>query len=106
MIEMQRLLICSLLCCGLLYCRATARANDEAEVPWDYSPYRVLVWVSSDDPSVNADDVAAPLRAYLDRDFAAVWRTDIAKTPTPIASIAARNFGRLDYDVITAWTMT
>ncbi len=74
----------------------------ELEQAWDYAPYRVLIWLSADDPSINADAVGKDLRAYLDRDFAAVWRAEIANAPTSIRSISARAIGQLDYQVITA----
>ena len=72
------------------------------EVPWDYSPYRVLIWLASDNPNVDFESVERSLRCYLDRDFAAVWRTDVAPMPTAIRTIAARGMGELDYDSITA----
>jgi hypothetical protein len=77
-------------------------SKPESEVAWDYSPYRVLIWLSSDDPSISAVSVERDLRAYLDRDFSSVWRVDLAPTPTAIRTLAARNMASLDYDAITA----
>ncbi len=76
--------------------------EDVIEVAWDYDPYRVLVWVASDDPSINADSLDASLRSFLDRDFAAVWRLDLADAPAAVASSAKRNIDNLSFDTITA----
>ncbi|MFK8115399.1 MAG: PDZ domain-containing protein [Rubripirellula sp.] len=72
------------------------------ELPWDYLPYRVLVWLVSEDPAINVDSIEEPLRAFLDRDFAAVWQTDLAVAPAAIRTHAIRNIGGLDYDLITS----
>ena len=77
-------------------------AEEEVEIAWDYEPYRVLVWLVSDDPAVTSASMGAPLRAYLDRYFAAVWRLEIADAPAPVHSAAARDLGGLSYDSITA----
>ncbi len=69
---------------------------------WDFSPYRVLIWLSSDDPSINVVGIDRQLRAYLDRDFSSVWRVDLKTTPTAIGTLAARNMSALNYDMITA----
>lgn len=79
-----------------------AAPKPESEVAWDYSPYRVLIWLSSDDPSISAMSVERDLLAYLDREFSSVWRVDLAPTPTAIRTLAARNMASLDYDAITA----
>lgn len=71
-------------------------------LPWDYLPYRVLVWIASDDTEVNAASVEVPLRKYLDLDFSAVWRMDIADAPTSVRSAARRDMGSLTYDSISA----
>ena len=57
----------------------TVPAEVVVEEPWDYSPYRVLIWIASHDPNINADSLREPLGEYLDRDFHAVWRTSIAR---------------------------
>lgn len=77
-------------------------AEGGREQPWDYSPYRVLIWISSDRSQTVAAAVDEPLRALLDRDFAAVWRTDIADSPAPIRTLASRELSAADYDAITA----
>ncbi|EMI18432.1 signal peptide protein, partial [Rhodopirellula maiorica SM1] len=80
-----------------------AEADEEAEVePWDFSPYKVLVWIVSDDPRVNAESVRQPLQEFLDRDFAAVWRLDFADAPAAVANAASRNLGEMTYEAITA----
>ena len=51
------------------------------EAPWDFSPYRVLIWIASDGPNVSADVLRDDLNAYLNRDFLSIWRTTIADAP-------------------------
>ncbi|QDT02443.1 hypothetical protein K227x_08200 [Rubripirellula lacrimiformis] len=74
----------------------------EAELPWDYSPYRVLVWVVADDPRINADTMETPLRKFLDRDFSSIWRVSIADAPTAVRAAASRDIGGMTYDMLTA----
>lgn len=87
---------------------APAPSNDDdeeeatEEVPWDYDPYRVLVWIASDDPDVDLATLEAPVRAYLDRDFAALWRIDFAEAPAAVRTAAMRDLDGLSYDLITA----
>lgn len=75
---------------------------DGEEIPWDFSPYHVLVWLVTDEATVNAKSVEEPLREYLDRDFSAVWRMKIADAPASIRSAAFRDMRSLSYDTITA----
>ncbi len=85
---------------------ASAAAPDEdaeAEVePWDYSPYKVLVWIVSDEPRVNAESVRQPLQEFLDRDFAAIWQLDCADAPPAVVNAANRNLGGMTYESISA----
>jgi len=76
--------------------------EEEIEPPWDFWPYRVQVWIASDDVRVTADHLAAPLQAYLDRQFAALWRVSIADAPVSVRSAASRDLGALSYDAITS----
>jgi hypothetical protein len=71
-------------------------------LPWDYSPYRVLIWIASEDPALNAATLDAPLRTYLDVDFSALWRVDIVDAPPAVRSAANRSIGSLSYDAISA----
>ena len=41
----------------------------EQELPWDYSPYKVLIWLVSDSPEVSVSTIEQPLRKFLDRDY-------------------------------------
>lgn len=75
---------------------------EEFEDPWDYSPYRVLVWLVSDDPQLDAASIDESLREYLDRDFSSLWRLDIVDAPPAVASAARRDIDTMDYDSITA----
>ncbi len=72
------------------------------EEPWDYSPYRVQIWLSSDDVRVSAETIDQPLRDYLDRDFSALWRLSVADAPTSIRIAAGRDLSALTYDRVTA----
>lgn len=85
---------------------ATPTADPEAtpviETPWDFSPYRVQIWIASDDLRVTADDLAKPLADYLDRDFAAIWRLSISDAPLPVRAAARRGLDQITYDSITS----
>ena len=81
---------------------ATGEPATSQPAPWDYDPYRVLVWVASEDPRVGAAELEAPLRAYLDRDFAAIWRMQVADAPPAVRSAARRNLASIDYETIAA----
>lgn len=72
------------------------------EVPWDFSPYRVQVWIASDDQRIRAANLAQPLAEFLDRDFMSVWRLSIDDAPLAVRAIAARGLGRVTYDSITS----
>lgn len=72
------------------------------QLPWDYLPYRVLIWLDSDRPNVNTAMLEAPLRTYLDLEFAALWRLDIRDAPVAIRAAARRNLNHLTYDSITS----
>ena len=74
----------------------------EQELPWDYSPYKVLIWLVSDSPEISVSTIEQPLRKFLDRDYSAIWRVTIAKAPRAVATAAQRNMAGMDYDTITA----
>lgn len=85
-----------------------AQAIDEIEErpedpqPFDYSPYRVLIWIASDNPRINAASLQESLSAFLDRDFHAIWRTVITDAPSGVATVARRDLSSLTFDVIAA----
>ncbi|KAA1260780.1 hypothetical protein LF1_33210 [Rubripirellula obstinata] len=81
---------------------ATVIEEEEPQLPWDYSPYRVLVWVASDDPSVKVSTVETELREYLDRDFSSIWRTTLADAPDAISAMMFRDLDGLDYDSLSS----
>lgn len=76
--------------------------STEKELPWDYSPYKVLIWLVSDRPDVSVSNIELPLRKFLDRDYSAIWRVTIAKAPRAVATAAQRDMAGMDYDTITA----
>jgi len=72
------------------------------ETPWDFSPYRVQIWIASDDLRVTAEHLAKPLAEYLDRDFASIWRLNISDAPLSVRAAASRGLGSFTYDSITS----
>ena len=70
--------------------------------PWDFDPYRILVWIDSDDPRINSQSIDLPLREFLDRNYSSIWRVTIADAPTSVASMARRGMGDLTFDSIAA----
>lgn len=78
------------------------KEEEEVEPPWDFWPYRVHIWIASDDARVSADHLSVPLQAYLDRQFAALWRPAIEDAPVSVRSAASRDLSTLSYDAITS----
>lgn len=81
---------------------APSTVDEIPEEPWDYSPYRVLIWVASRDASFSAQTLRKPLHEYLDRDFFSIWRLQIEEAPPAIATAAHRSIGDLTFDRIAA----
>ena len=75
---------------------------DDEEEPWDFAPYRVLIWIASDSPNITASSVGPKLQEFLDRQFFAIWRIDIQDAPAAVAINAERNLEQLSYEAITA----
>ncbi|TWU34510.1 hypothetical protein [Novipirellula artificiosorum] len=85
---------------------AAAQAADlealEDEQPWDFSPYRVLVWVVSDNPDLDTTAIEADLRRFLDRDFMSIWEMDIVDAPPSVKTAAVRNLSTMRFEEISA----
>jgi hypothetical protein len=87
---------------------ASTEENDSAvtnaveEQPWEYLPYRVQVWIASSDERASAEQLSIPLQQFLDRSFAAVWKTNIVQAPGPIQAAAIRDFESISYESITS----
>ncbi|EMI54189.1 signal peptide protein, partial [Rhodopirellula sallentina SM41] len=81
---------------------AEIEERPEEPPPFDYSPYRVLIWISSDNPRIDADLIRDDLLDFLDRDFYSVWRTVVADAPSAVASIARRDLGSITFASIAA----
>ncbi|TWU51005.1 hypothetical protein Poly51_42980 [Rubripirellula tenax] len=77
-------------------------AAEVVEEAWDFSPYRVLVWIVADSDRVNAASVDHSLREYLDRDYSSVFRVTIEDAPAAVRAAAFRNMVNMDYDVLTS----
>ncbi|MEM6471211.1 MAG: hypothetical protein AAF802_16745 [Planctomycetota bacterium] len=112
-IQICRAALCVLFATNIVYAQVSDETNkpaksasetDEAveEEPWDYSPYRVLIWIASRDSDVDADAVRGPLQEYLDRDFFSVWRTTIEDAPPAVVTSAFRSMHELTYDSVTS----
>ncbi|MGB7345371.1 MAG: hypothetical protein WBD20_14240 [Pirellulaceae bacterium] len=81
-----------------------APAEEELKVvqPWDFDPYRILVWVVSDDPAINAESVQPSVTSYLNRHYSSIWRVTMADAPVAVASMAKRGMGQLTFDSIAS----
>ncbi len=77
-------------------------ASPRSVQPWDYDPYRVLVWLVADDPALRAETLCDDVRAFLKRDFDALWRVDFADAPASVRTAAGRTFEKLDFDTLAA----
>ena len=81
---------------------ASTDEEEDVVVPWDFDPYRILIWVASDDPNIHAGMLENRLRRFLERDYQAAWRVTVADAPQSVASAAKRDLGGLSFDTITA----
>lgn len=81
---------------------AGIQERPEEPPPFDYAPYRVLIWIASDDPQINAESLQVDLMKFLDRDFHSVWRTVVADAPAGVASIARRDLASITFNSISA----
>jgi hypothetical protein len=76
--------------------------TNDFEEPWDYSPYRVQLWLASEDNRAGASLIAAPLHEFFDRQFAAIWQLSIHDAPIAVRTAAARSLASINYDSITS----
>ncbi len=81
---------------------AKIEERPEEPPPFDFAPYRVLVWIAADDSRITAGSLEHELIDFLDRDFHSVWRTVIADAPPAVASVARRNLSSITFDTIAA----
>lgn len=86
----------------VLLAATPGRGVETRALPWDYDPYRVLIWIAGVDRETLDSELREPVLHFLDRDFAAVWRTNIAAAPAEIAVLARRDFNAITYDTLTA----
>ncbi|MEO1524405.1 MAG: hypothetical protein AAFX06_03175, partial [Planctomycetota bacterium] len=77
-------------------------SNEPEELPWDYSPYKVLIWIASEDPRYNADSLREPVSEYLNRDFNSIWRTTVVDAPPAVATLASRSMKTLTHEQLVA----
>ncbi|WP_164103229.1 hypothetical protein [Candidatus Laterigemmans baculatus] len=88
--------------CFLLLTPRSSRADEQPELPWDYDPYRVMIWIAGADTARVEEHLREPLLEFLDRDFAALWRTDVAAAPRGLTAMARRDLTSITYDSLTA----
>lgn len=81
---------------------ADAKPPSVEEEPWDYSPYRIRIWIASNDPRVTASSLREPLSQWLDRTYSAVWRTTISDAPASVRATINRDLRAITYDAITS----
>ena len=77
--------------------------SDEAAAidrPFDYDPYRVLIWVAA--PESEVEPLREPLNTSLSRYFDALWRSQVRPMPRTLATIIRRDLRGLDYESIIA----
>ncbi|WP_315857180.1 hypothetical protein [Rhodopirellula halodulae] len=79
-----------------------AEAETVEPPPFDFDPYKTLIWIASDSPKVNADLVRDELMKVLDRDFRSAWRTTIADAPTSVRTMALRDLSAVDFAMLAA----
>ena len=72
------------------------------EQPWEYSPYRVRIWLASNDERATSASFSTELQRFLDRSFSSVWRMNISPAPGPIRAAANRDFASMTYESITS----
>ncbi|MEM6688359.1 MAG: hypothetical protein AAF664_02960 [Planctomycetota bacterium] len=75
--------------------------ESEAE-PFDYEPYRVLIWMAATDKRANVEEISKELAQQLDREFFAVWNTTIELAPPTVTSEMRYDLKSLDYDRLIA----
>lgn len=98
----QMIWACATVAAIVLWPATPVRGQERGSLPWDYDPYRVMIWIAGVDAETTEAELRGPVLNFLDRDFAAVWRTDVAAAPPETAVLARRDFDAMDYDQLTA----
>lgn len=70
--------------------------------PWDFDPYKVLVWFVSDDPDLTSASLRPDVEAVLRQDFGAIWRADFADAPPSVRTAVTRDITGLDFEGLAA----
>ncbi|QEG43045.1 hypothetical protein [Roseimaritima ulvae] len=94
--------LAAIVCCAAAGSLTPSVCHGQQEAAWDYSPYRVLVWVLDTEQTSVAPRLADPLKEYLDYDFSALWRVDVQDTPPGPRIAALRSLEDFSYDQLTA----
>lgn len=90
-------------CCLLSLALLATAACGENPLPWDFKPYRVVVWIVADDPTaIDMPDLIHSLDESFYKSPGAAWNPIVEEPPREIRSILYRNFESLQYNDIAA----
>lgn len=70
--------------------------------PWDFAPYKVLIWIASDRPEHHTPAFTGQVKTLLQRDYNSIWDTTVEAAPPAVNSLANRSMDLITYDAITA----
>ncbi|MCC6507804.1 MAG: hypothetical protein IT423_01755 [Pirellulaceae bacterium] len=89
----------------ILQAVACSEARAQQVDIWEYSPYKVCIWLSID-PSVDRSELAQTdlieqTRQELHRTFGAAWNTQFTDVPPQMSAPVARGIGELVVDDFT-----
>lgn len=99
---LQSLSLCVMLGVGVVANCPLYGQDKPNPLPWDYDPYRVMIWVAGASPEMLENEWKPATLASLDRDFAAIWRTEMQVAPNELTAVAKRDFAGIDYGLLTA----
>lgn len=102
LLRVSQFVLATVVCCATAGLLTPSPCAGQEDVAWDYSPYRVLVWVLDTEEASVAPRLAAPLKDYLDYDFSALWRVDVEDAPPGPRIAALRNLDNFSFDQLTA----
>ena len=70
--------------------------------PWDFAPYKVLIWIASDQPEHHTPAFTGQVKTLLQRDYNSIWDMTVETAPPAVNSLANRSMDLITYDAITA----
>ncbi|MEZ6111475.1 MAG: hypothetical protein R3C99_10705 [Pirellulaceae bacterium] len=91
------LLVCSL-------SAVTARGQDEPVATWDFSPYRIQVWLSVEPrgalPSVQRDEIAHTIIDFAGPAAGVTWDVEVVEPPAYLRAEVTRSLESFNADMI------